>query len=139
MNPFLSLLRSLAVPDPPKSSPRPRRRRQARRRFRPYLELLERRLNPTPTPTIGFQTGFTNNFVLPDYPFATQATDATGHIFVPSVSDTQGAPLSVTRYNPDGSVDTTFGVHGTATIAVTTASSTGKAPLVRPSHLNGYE
>jgi hypothetical protein len=50
MSRLLSLLLSLALSDAPKSPPRPRHRREARRRFDPrrlYVEALEGRVVPS--------------------------------------------------------------------------------------------
>jgi titin len=50
-----------------------------------------------------------------DYTFAAQATDAQGRTYVPGLN--QDGRVTVTRYNPDGSIDTSFGTGGTATSA----------------------
>jgi uncharacterized delta-60 repeat protein/CSLREA domain-containing protein len=50
-----------------------------------------------------------------DYTFAAQATDAQGRTYVPGLLN--DGQVTVTRYNPDGSMDTSFGTGGTATSA----------------------
>jgi uncharacterized delta-60 repeat protein len=101
-------------------------------KFTPRLELLEDRtlLDGTLDATFGVgglvNTGLTysdNNFVSPAALFATAATHQNslavqpdGRIVVAGVSAGATTAFSVGRFNANGTLDTTFGVNGLATI-----------------------
>jgi streptogramin lyase len=133
MSPVFSLLLSLVLSDSPKSSPRPRHRREARRRFAPrrlHLEALEDRTVPS---TISVANASLNEIGTPSAFVAASSGGLSGpldmtlgpdnNLYVVTVANT------VLRYNSNtGAFVSTFVSQGSGGLSVTDPSGLAFGP-----------